>query len=188
MIKLLNKTELIKALPLVWKVFCEYEAINYTESGRQAFWQAIHAEEYIRKLKAYGAFLNEKIIGIIATRNEGSHIALFFVDGAYHRQGIGRALWNEVLQDTKANEITVHSSLYAVDVYKKLGFQQIDNVQQEGGIQYVPMVYKNLIYRLQDKDHKKAYELAKEIGARSEVTDEYYSYFDDFASMLSVKS
>lgn len=113
---------------------------------------------------------------------------MFFVDGAYHRQGIGRALWNEVLQDTKANEITVHSSLFAVDVYKKLGFQQIDNVQQEGGIQYVPMVYKNLIYRLQDKDHKKAYELAKEIGARSEVTDEYYSYFDDFASMLSVKS
>ena len=45
-----------------------------------------------------------------------------------------------------------------------------------------------LIEELQDKDDKKAYALSKEIGAKSAATDEYYSYFDDFASLLSAKS
>ena len=54
MIKRLSKTELINAIPLVWKVFCEYEACNYPESGKQAFWEAIHAQEYLDMLEAYG--------------------------------------------------------------------------------------------------------------------------------------
>lgn len=188
MIRLLNKTELNNALPLVWKVFCEYEAVNYPESGKQAFREAIHSEKYLRMLTAYGAFEDDRLIGIIATRNAGSHIALFFVDGDYHHQGIGRNLWNAVLEDNTANEIRVHSSLYAVAVYKKLGFIEIADVQEDGGIQYVPMVYKNLIYRLQDKDDKKAYALSKKIVAKSAATDEYYSCFDDFVGMMSAKS
>lgn len=148
MIQPLIRTELNNALPLVWKVFCEYEAVNYPESGKRAFWEAIHSEEYLNMLTAYGAFEGEKLIGIIATRNEGSHIALFFVDGEYHHQGIGRALWNAILNEKEVKEITVHSSLYAVDVYKKFGFVQTGDVQDENGIQYIPMVYKNLINRL----------------------------------------
>ena len=141
MIKLLSKTELHNAIPLVWKVFCEYEGVNYPEAGKQAFWEAIHSEEYLDMLTAYGAFENGKMTVIIATRNAGSHIALFFVDGKYHRQGIGRMLWNTVLADSTVNEITVHSSLYAVEVYKKLGFVPISDVQEDGGIQYIPMSY-----------------------------------------------
>ena len=45
-----------------------------------------------------------------------------------------------------------------------------------------------LIEELQDKDDKKAYALSKEIGAKFAATDEYYSYFDDFASLLNGKS
>ena len=187
-IKCLNQTELNNALPFVWDVFCEYEEVNYPDSGKQAFWNAIHSKEYIQMLSAYGAYENEKLIGIIATRNAGSHIALFFVDGHYHHQGVGRSLWNAVLEDSAVNEITVHSSLYAVEVYKKLGFVQSDEVQEDGGIQYIPMVYKALIYGLQSKDDKKAYALSKEIGAKSAASDEYYAYFEDFAGLLDVKS
>lgn len=75
-------------------------------------------------------------------RNEGSHIALFFVDGAYHNQGISRSLWNAVLADNSAKSITVHSSLYAAEVYKRLGFVITDEVREDGGIQYVPMEYR----------------------------------------------
>jgi GNAT superfamily N-acetyltransferase len=142
MIKRLNKTELINAIPLVWKVFCEYEACNYPESGKQAFWEAIHAQEYLDMLEAYGYYEGEELLGIMATRNEGGHVALFFVDGAHHRKGIGRSLFEAVLADGQAKTITVHSSLYAVEVYKKLGFVQTDEMQEEGGIQYVPMVYQ----------------------------------------------
>ncbi|MEI3367845.1 GNAT family N-acetyltransferase [Clostridium sp. CAG:265] len=36
----------------------------------------------------------------MATRNHGTHIALFFVDGKYHRQGIGKKLFKTVLDNT----------------------------------------------------------------------------------------
>lgn len=144
-IKHLSKSKLKNALPFVWKVFCEYEAVNYPESGKQTFWEAIHSEEYLDILDAYGAFEGKKMLGIIATRKEGSHIALFFVDGAYHNKGIGRSLWNAVLAKNTCETITVHSSLYAVPIYEKLGFVQTNTVQEESGIQYVPMEYRMLI-------------------------------------------
>lgn len=188
MIKELNKEELVNALPLVWRVFCEYEAVNYPEAGKNAFWEAIHSEDYLNMLSAYGAFEENVLVGIIATRSEGSHIALFFVDGNYQNKGIGRGLWNEVVNNSFAKEITVHSSIYAKDIYRKLGFIQNGDLCNDDGIQYIPMVYKNLINKLQDKDDKKAYELSKQIGAASAASDEYYSCFDDFMSMINAQS
>ena len=83
-VRQLTNKKIPSALPLVWKVFDEYEAVNYPTSGTQAFWNAIHDEGFLSQLSAYGAFDGEKLIGILALKNEGSHIALFFVDGAYH--------------------------------------------------------------------------------------------------------
>ena len=143
MIRQLTKQEIINALPLVWKVFNEYEAVNYPASGTQAFYHAIHDEGFIARLSAYGAFDGDSLIGILASRNEGSHIALFFVDGAYHGQGIGRSLWNAFLSESDQNEITVNSSLYAVGIYEKLGFTKTDEPQEDSGIRFIPMVYRN---------------------------------------------
>ena len=48
------------------------------------------------------------------------------------------------------------------EVYKILGFIEIADVQEDGGIQYVPMVYKNLIYRIAKGDGVKLqYRLSK---------------------------
>lgn len=141
-IKKLNRKEIQDSLSLVWKVFCEYEAVHYPESGKQAFWDAIHSEDYIEMLTAYGAYADNELLGIIAVRDDGKHLALFFVDGAHHNKGIGRRLWETVLNESTSERITVHSSLYAVEVYKKLGFIQTDDVQSDGGIQYLPMVYE----------------------------------------------
>ncbi|MGN0621306.1 MAG: GNAT family N-acetyltransferase [Porcipelethomonas sp.] len=143
-IRRLNRSELNDALPLIWKVFCDYEAINYPEAGKQAFWEAIHSEEYLNMLNAYGAFEGKELTGIIAVRNEGMHLALFFVDGNHHRKGIGKSLWNAVLAENKSETITVHSSLFAVEIYKKLGFTPTDDVQENDGIKYVPMEYKQI--------------------------------------------
>lgn len=81
------------------------------------------------------------LVGIIATRNAGQHLALFFVRGAYHRKGIGRVLWNTVLAESTASVITVHSSHYAAPIYEKLGFVQTGEVKNEDGISYIPMEY-----------------------------------------------
>ena len=61
---------------------------------------------------------DQKLVGIIATRNEGSHVALFFVEGKYHGKGIGRSLWNAVLKENMSEMITVHSSLFALTIYE----------------------------------------------------------------------
>ena len=70
------------------------------------------------------------------------HIALFFVDGKYHMQGIGRQLWNVMLRENPNHELTVHSSLYAIPVYERLGFVKTGAIQTENGITYLPMVFK----------------------------------------------
>ena len=142
MVKKLNRDELKESLPLIWSVFTEFEACNYPEDGKQAFWNAIHDKNYLDSLTAYGAFDQDALIGITASRNHGEHIALFFVDGKYHRKGIGRMLWELLLSENDSTSITVHSSLFAENVYKKLGFIPTDTVQEENGIRFIPMMYQ----------------------------------------------
>jgi predicted GNAT family N-acyltransferase len=138
-IKKLNRTEYETILPLVWKVFLEYEAVYYTKTGQKAFYNAINDNKFLDMLDVYGAYYNDELVGVLATRNQNSHIALFFVDGKYHHQGIGRKLFEAMLQDSTASCITVHSSIYATNIYHHFGFVDTDVKQEENGIQYIPM-------------------------------------------------
>lgn len=130
-----------KALALVLSVFMRYEAPDYSEKGIQTFVSFINNKESISGLEFYGAFINGKIAGVIATRSCGNHIALFFVDGKYHRQGIGRKLFETVIKESTEEIITVNSSPYAVEVYKKLGFIPDRDEQLMEGMRYTPMTY-----------------------------------------------
>lgn len=132
---------LAKALEMVLTVFMQYEAPDYSEQGVQTFKDSIDNREFISGLEIYGAFINEIVVGIIATRNRGNHIALFFVDGKYHRQGIGRELFNKVLIESNGERITVNSSPYAVEIYKKLGFIPDCDEQLANGMRYTPMTF-----------------------------------------------
>lgn len=142
-IKKLSGEELRNAIPLVWEVFSEFEAVNYSEEGKEAFWNTIHSEHFLNMLTAYGAFDGRKLIGVIATRNRGEHIALFFVDGRYQRKGVGRRLFGECLIGNANALITVNSSVFAVDVYRKLGFVETGERMEDSGIIFTPMVYQN---------------------------------------------
>ena len=113
MIRVLQKTEQLDALTLVWNVFQEYEAP--------------------------GAFIKERLVGVLATRSGGTHIALFFVDGAYQGQGIGRQLFEAVRIKCPAPNMTVNSSPYAVPIYHHLGFADTDVEQSVHGLRFTPM-------------------------------------------------
>ena len=78
-------SEFDTALQLAWTGYQKYESPDYSEEGIQAFWDSIHDKDYIKMLRIYGAFENRNMVGMLATRSSGSHIALFFVDGMYHR-------------------------------------------------------------------------------------------------------
>ncbi|MGN1014973.1 MAG: GNAT family N-acetyltransferase, partial [Butyricicoccus sp.] len=75
----LNRSEFERVLPLVWDVFLTYEAANYPENGKKSFYDAIHSKEYLDILDMYAAFDGTQIVGVIATRENKTHIALFFV-------------------------------------------------------------------------------------------------------------
>jgi len=140
-IEKINMENREKALALVSSVFMQYEAPDYSEQGIQTFMDFINSKESIERLVMYGAFLNNGIAGVIATRKGGNHIALFFVDGKYHRQGIGRELFKTVINESSGEKITVNASPYAVEVYKRLGFVPDCDEQLTDGIRYTPMTY-----------------------------------------------
>lgn len=141
-IKELGREEIEKALCLVWRVFQEYEAPDYTKEGVEEFHQSIHDENYLSQLCFYGAFVQEELVGVIATRNRGRHIALFFVDGKFQRNGIGRQLFQTVRSKCPLDRMTVHSSPYAVPIYHKLGFRDTDLEQVVNGLRFTPMEFE----------------------------------------------
>ncbi|MBN2852466.1 MAG: GNAT family N-acetyltransferase [Clostridia bacterium] len=141
-IKKLEKSDMDEALKLVMNVFMMFEAPDYIDEGIVSFRKCINSREYIDNLAIYGAFDDDNVIGVIATRNEGNHIALFFVHGKYHRQGIGKRLFETVIDNSTENMITVNSSPYAAEVYHHLGFIDTDTEQLVDGMRFIPMIYR----------------------------------------------
>ena len=62
-----------------------------------------------------------------------------FVNEQYHRKGIARRLLNMMIEQFNLSEITVKSSRYAVEIYRKLGFIETDREQTVNGIRFIPM-------------------------------------------------
>ena len=84
---------------------------------------------------------NHKIIGVIAYK-QPAHLIHFFVNQSFQGQGIGRAMWEFVLNQLIQNqslECTVNSSCNAQVVYEKFGFKAISNVIINRGLRYVSM-------------------------------------------------
>ncbi|MDD4074816.1 MAG: GNAT family N-acetyltransferase [Eubacteriales bacterium] len=138
-IRTLAKKEYAAGLTLAWTVFQQYEAPEYCEQGVQSFYAAIHDPVFTDALTMYGAFADGQLIGMLATRGGGEHIALFFVEGAFHRQGVGKRLFARACADNVSGSLTVNASPYAVEVYHRLGFRDTAAEQLTDGIRYTPM-------------------------------------------------
>ena len=130
--------EMNDALELVWRVFLEFEAPDYTSEGIEEFRKSIYDKEWLETRDFWGAYDNEKLLGLIATKNY-NHISLFFVDGKYHKQGIGRKLYDKIKSINDKEFFTVNSSPYAHDVYKHLGFVDTNTEQCINGLKFYPM-------------------------------------------------
>lgn len=153
-IRKIKENEMTKALDLIWRTFLEYEAPDYTEEGIKEFKKAIDDKNWISERDFWGAFENEELLGIIATKNY-NHIALFFVDGKYHKQGIGRALFDKACELNTAGYYTVNSSPYARSVYEHLGFEYTDSEQCVNGLRFYPMKNDKILEYIQTKKNSK---------------------------------
>lgn len=146
-IRKLKPFEKETAMDLVWRVFLKFEAPEYTPEGVRTFYTFITDRTAVEDLTVYGALEGGSIIGVLAVQAQGGHISLFFVDPAWHRKGVGKALFHRFLKDSSTGQISVNSSPYAVEVYHHLGFQDTAPEQEQDGIRYTPMCYRRQIAR-----------------------------------------
>jgi [ribosomal protein S5]-alanine N-acetyltransferase len=128
-----------EALELALRVFMAFEAPDYNEEGIANFRDFVGNKEKTDPLAIYGAYQGGQLVGMGATRNGGRHICLLFVDEKHHGQGIGRRLVETMKRKCPENFITVNSSPYAVEIYKKIGFAPTDIELVHDGIRYTPM-------------------------------------------------
>lgn len=137
-VRRLRSKEIPAALELTWEVFQQFEAPEYTQEGIDFFRGSLHDTQRIRALRFYGAFDGDELVGTLCMR-QPRHIGGFFVRAAYHRRGIGCALFQAMRQDYERQEFTVNSSPYAVEVYRHLGFVPTDTEQTVDGLRFTPM-------------------------------------------------
>lgn len=145
----LQKSDIKDALELIWLVFQEFEAPDYSEQGVETFKDFISYDSIIEmvdkgELIFWGFFTCHNLTGVIAIRGI-SHISMFFVKKEYQRQGIARKLFQTVVEhcqtDDSINNITVNSSPYAVEVYHHLGFKDANTEQTVNGMRFTSMEY-----------------------------------------------
>ncbi len=132
---------------MVWHVFKEFEAPEYSDEGIREFQDfiavdTVKARMSNKELLLWGYWDDNKLVGMIATRPP-CHISLLFVDEEYHHRGIAKSLYRAVLdfytENSSYNEMTVNSSPYAVEIYHKLGFADMDTEQTVNGLRFTPM-------------------------------------------------
>ena len=129
------------AVALILEVFLQFDAPDDSEEGIRSFRAFVEEEEIRQILLFFGAFEQGELKGVIVTDDAKDHICCFFVKAGYHRQGIGKELWEYVLNHSNQTVFTVHASPYAVPIYHKLGFVDTDTEQRRDGLKYTPMKF-----------------------------------------------
>lgn len=141
--------DLAAAAALIRRVFDRFEGPDYPTEGIDTFYRIIDPEAMSKRLhsgqmQAWGAFRGSELVGVLASRDQ-NHISLLFVEAAYHRQGIARALFDTfcafIRPDATIHRITVNSSPFAVEAYIRLGFTPTSVEQTAEGIRFTPMQY-----------------------------------------------
>lgn len=133
---------------LVWNTFEAFVAPDYGDEGIQTFSQFVQPNALRERFHKGTLFLLAEVESTLAgmiEMNGYSHITLLFVDANFQRCGIGRELLRCALDICKQHKpdvdlITVHSSPFAVEIYRKLGFVPLGPQQKCNGILYVPMM------------------------------------------------
>lgn len=137
------------AFSLVIDVFMEFDAPDYSQEGVETFRNGIiKSEEFKNRFKIgeqvmFGAFLDDKIIGIIAI-SVSNHISLLFVDKKYHKIGVATELFNTMIKELglkKGDKIKLNSSPYAIEFYSHIGFVSTDLCKTKNGMRYTPMEF-----------------------------------------------
>jgi len=144
MITLLDPARIDQVTTFARSVFNEFVAPFNSDEGNLQFNANTNAEEMRKRIDegrstVFTYVENDKIVGMIAGKS--NHISLMFVDAQHHRKGIGRQLFTTYLTHFDPAQVTVNSSIYAIEAYRRLGFVETDVEQIKNGLRYVPMLW-----------------------------------------------
>ena len=152
-IRLLAGCEMEEALALVWEGFSDFQAEGCSEETIDEFWSIIDQEYMIQQygdgtVRFWGAFEDDFMVGVCAIR-EMRRVELLYVDAQYHRLGIGSSLLKKAVMDTKEialdmDRLNVNASPYSVPFFKAMGFEATGPMEEEGGLQFQPMMIQGL--------------------------------------------
>lgn len=147
-VRMLEKEDIPAAVLLIREGYDKFVAHDYKPEGTVRFYEYASDEAIAARLEggahfAMVAVSDGELVGIIEIRDY-DHCSLFFVKARFHGQGVGRWLFEEAvaychIHKPDLRTMSVHSSPYAVPVYKKLGFLPVGTLQEEDGIVYQPM-------------------------------------------------
>lgn len=148
-VRMMENDDISSAVMLIREGYDKFVAHDYTPEGTVRFYEYASEEAISARLHSGAHFAmvavsDGELIGIIEIR-DFNHCSLFFVKSRFHGQGIGRWLFDEAvaychIHKPDLRTMAVHSSPYAVPVYKRLGFRSIGTLQEENGIVYQPMI------------------------------------------------
>ena len=144
-----DREKIREAFELAQDVFMMYEAPTFIKRGTESFLGFLWGKR-VQEMLDEGTFrvwvchLDGKLAGMIALR-DNSHISLLFVKGNFHRQGVGRMLYEmaKIHALTSGSRfITVNASEYGIPFYRAMGFHETDMQRTSDGIIYTPMETK----------------------------------------------
>ena len=135
------------AMKLAWETFVRFDAPDYSQEGIQNFRNFVN-DVMLRKMFLAGHYqlfvaIDEgKYVGMLTLRDK-KHISLLFVDKDYHHNGVASALIKYVskyaLDEEGIDRLTVNSSPYAINFYRKRGFKDQGPETVADGIRFTPM-------------------------------------------------
>ncbi len=145
--------KIIIAHDMIKRTFAEFVAPDFSDTGKASFLDFINLEAMNDRIENGDSFIlaaldDGDVAGVIEI-SEYSYIRLLFVDKKYQGNGIARLLLDEAYKRCRADwhdcsELKVNSSLYAFEIYKKLGFEPVGEKQEKDGVVYIPMERKYL--------------------------------------------
>lgn len=151
MIKIIKfkKIHTVEAAKLISNTFAKF---NNKEGDKKAIsWyiNIYNPKNNLEKIKTvffkseifYIATHKDKVVGII--RGNKNRVVNLFVNGRYHKKGIGKKLLLKFENECKkksSKKINIRASLYAVKFYKKQGYKKTTGTRNMKGINVQPMI------------------------------------------------
>lgn len=129
-----------EACALIWQVFQIYEVPDFPKHGVIEYKRILDETEKLKNIVFYSAVEENQVVGVLGMR-ENNHIGYFYVKETHHKRGIGKMLFNRILEEYRG-DITVNACPYGVPVYKRLGFLETDTQQNKNGVIFTPMRFE----------------------------------------------